>query len=377
MKLSVYISLFLFLQSFILTAKNKTAADTAVARILAMKDDTVKAQKFYLLAKQSGNTDIQKTVFCLIQSLEVAQKIKFHSGYRKSADALVNFLINNEMYEAAGEYGIKTYDYFLKHGHEEDKAKIAGMLGSVFIKTEKYPLALLYLNIKGENDLKKEDFKSYAFTLQQKGRIYFEKNNFDSALVNTLWSGEIFKRNNMSSEFASSLLTLGKIFFEHDNRQKAEEKINEAMEIFLANNDRSGIMNTWISKALVYSGSGVKDSAFYCYNKALVLADSLHSAQTKREILKTLAELSEQTKDYKASLEYQLAFKKIDDSLNVFAQKTRNLELEIKIYLTENKVLEKDKELELAEKQKKFIVLLLFIIGFLLISYYRVKTLKK
>jgi hypothetical protein len=59
------------LQSFILTAKNKTAADTAVARILAMKDDTVKAQKFYLLAKQSGNTDIQKTVFCLIQSLEV------------------------------------------------------------------------------------------------------------------------------------------------------------------------------------------------------------------------------------------------------------------------------------------------------------------
>lgn len=377
MKLSILIPIFFFLHSLALNATNKTAADTAVARILLMNDDTVKAQKFYLLAKQSGKTDIQKTVFCLIQSLEVAQKIKFHNGYRKSADALVNFLINTEMYEAAGEYGIKAYDYFLKHGREEDKAKIAGMLGSVFIQTEKYPLALLYLNIKGEDDLKKEDFKSYAFTLQQKGKIYLERNNLDSALVNTLWSGEIFKRNNMSSEFAGSLLTLGKIFLYHDNRQKAEEKVNEAMEIFQANNNISGMMNAWISKAMIYSGSGIKDSAFYCYQKALGLADSIHSVSSKRDILRTLAKISEEAKDYKSSLEYQLQFKKIDDSLSVLAQQTRNMELEIKIYLTENKVIEKDRELEMAQKQKKFIVLLLFIIGFLLVSYYRVKTLKK
>lgn len=342
-----------------------------------MKDDTLKVQNFYLLARQSSNTDIQKTVFCYIKSIEVSEAIKFHNGYRKSADALVNFLINNEMYEAAGEYGIKAFDYFLKHGRSDDKAKIAGMLGSVFTRTGKYPLALLYLNIKGENDLKTDDFKAYAFTLQQKGKIYFEKNNIDSALTNILWSGEIFKRNNMSAEFAGSLLILGKIFNQNNNRLKAEEKINEAMEIYQANNNKSGMMNTFITKASIYAEAGKRDSAVYFYSLALSLADSIHSAPSKRDLNKILSELSELNKDYKSSYEYQLNYKKIDDSLNVSAQKTRNMELEIKNYLTENKLAEKEKELLQADKQKKFIVLLLFVIGFLLVSYYRVKTIKK
>ncbi|MBK9284658.1 MAG: hypothetical protein IPM51_10135 [Sphingobacteriaceae bacterium] len=358
------------------TAALETTADTAIIRILAMENDSNKVNSFYTVGRHSGNSDLQKTVFCFTKAIEISEKIKFYKGYRKSSFALVNFLSNNEMFEAASDYGIKGFDFFTKYKNTPDKSEMAGLLGNLFAHTGKYPLSLLYLTIKGNYDLETNNFKSYGIILQQKGRVYYDKQQYDSSLINTIWAAEIFKRNNMGVEHGNSLLGLAKIYIKKNKIENAQNKISEASSIFNANTNLTGLMHAHMLQAEIFDLNQKPDSAEIFLNKALLLADSTNAIHAKVEIYKSLIQFNELKKDYKVSFEYQSQYEKYRDEIINNAQKAQNTELLIKVYLLENKIIEKEKELDYAYKQKVFIILLLIIIGFLLVNYYKTKTIK-
>ncbi len=330
-----------------------------------LTDDSVKVELYYKSALQTPQENTLERVKRYNIAIALCKKINYRNGTIKVYRSLINYLFNGGMYALASDYGKEFILYCERTGMKNDRTEMYIMLSNLFAQQGNYEEALKYLRLKGSVDLDREDFKDYGTVLYQIGQLHYNNGIYDSALVNTLWSVEIFKHNNMSSEMAAALLNAARIYIAKGLLAKAQEKAGEATELYQANGNTSGLMHALVVSASIYAKTNRTDSAMIAYHKALNYADSLHSATLKKECYKNLSDLYGADKKYKESYEYQILYRKFYDTAEAEVQKAKQKEFELRYELARSGKTVEKREHIYEGRQKKFILVLLTIIALL------------
>ena len=299
------------------SSQNQEAIDSLKIKISKAPDDSNKVNLIHLLSRQYGESNPKEKIENLIIASNLAKKVKYKSANLKITNSLINLLYYKDMNELATLKCREFIAFCEKNRIADEKFITYNILANLLLKQEKYGEAIYYFKLKGENDMKKDDFKSYGLNLHNQALAYFQKAVYDSSIVRSLWSAEVFKRNNMEADMANAVMLSGKIYLKQNNAVLAEEKTREALDIFTIIDNKTGMVHSLSQMAQIYSQSNLPDSAIHAYKVALIYADSIHSSTLKKECYKALSELlaGKKGKEGKLSEEYSMLYKHIEDSI--------------------------------------------------------------
>ena len=358
---------FAFLFFVKVNSQNRANIDSLSLLISKAKEDSSKVNLLFKLGNQYSFDSAKDRIGNFIMAIELAKKIKYTNGYKKIYKPLISSLFYKEMLNISYKYCLEYSDFCEQQKLTEEKFLIYNMLGNLLTKMGKYDEAFTYFNKKRQYDLEKEDYRSYASSLNNMSVLHMENNRYDSALAYSLWAVEIFKRNNMSPEMANSVLQVAEAYLKKQDLEKAGEKADQALTLFTVVNYKPGMCSSLYILASVYSGMNKPDSAFKLYSKALLFADSINLVKMQRNCYKGLSEMYLNLKNYKDAYEYSILAERYEDSIDVNLHKGKILEYEVNYTVIKNENALKEKEFESRSKSSAQSFLFTTIGGFIIL----------
>jgi tetratricopeptide (TPR) repeat protein len=348
-------------------SQNQEKIDSLTFLIAKAPNDSNKVNLLFKLGKQYDLSFYKEHIENFIAALNLSKKIKYNNGCKKIYYPLISYLSYKEMYDATIAYGTEYIEFCEKNKLNEEKNNIYQLMGNVLTRQGKYDEAKKYYYKKREYDLQKEDYKSYAYTLNSLSNMFNENQQHDSALTCALWAIEIFKRNNMSDEMAGSVLCVAEAQLKKENFEIADQKANEALALYTAVNNKPGICYSYFTIASVYAAINKPDSAFKTFSKTLLYADSLSLLKVQRNCYQSLSNMYLKLKNYKDAFEYDVLANRYNDSLDIILQRGKMLELEVKYDLIKKDNEQKDQEFEAQAKNNARNFLFISLIGLILL----------
>ncbi len=330
--------------------QNQQKIDSLTVLVSNAAPDSNKVNLLFKLGNQFTLDNPKNRIENFIMALALAKKINYVGGLKKIYKPLISALFYKEMYELSCNYCLEYIELCEKQKLTEEKFLIYGLFGTLLTNTGKYDEAFKYYNGKRQYDLQREDYRSYASTLNNMSILHLKNNQYDSALVYSLWATEIFKRNNMSPEMAGSVLQVAECYLKKADLEKAVEKADEAYTLYSVVNYKSGMCSALYVLASAFTGLNKPDSAFKLYSKALLFADSLNLVKMQRNCYKGLSDMYLGQKNYKEAYEYGIITGRYQDSVAVSLQRGKTLESDVKYDLIKNENEVKEKEFEQRSK---------------------------
>lgn len=216
--------------------------------------------------------------------------------------------------EAANDHleAVKIYEKLNKPG---GIARAYNNLGIVFQKMKEWDKALDYHQRSLAICEKENIEEGVAHNLGNIGIIYREKQEYDKAIDAYTRSLVIHKKTGSKLHVSTNLGNLGSLYEHKNELKKAGEFYRQSLSIQEEIGYKNGIVTNLINLGILSTKLQQYKEAEQYLQKALTMSLREEMKQNQMEAYKALAELFEQKKDFKTSLDYRLKYEERKDSL--------------------------------------------------------------
>lgn len=234
-----------------------------------------------------------------------------------SGISTVYYRLNN--YPKGIEYGLKSLEAAEKAGDKLLEADCLGMLGYLYTLSKNYPKALDYTERALKATIVLGERRQIAMNWSRMGKIYADKKEYQKALEHFDKGIKIFgeESNGVYSTYfnAANNCSIGTVYLKLGRFKEAENCLNKALILAEKIHTTDWMMNTYEALSQLYDTLGKPAPALYYYKKLIA---------TKNEI--TDDELQKKLTEY----EMNFAFEKKELALKAEQDKKEAIALEQK-----------------------------------------------
>ncbi len=197
----------------------------------------------------------------------------------------------------------------MSEGQEVNQATMTHKsLGDLFLKKEIFGKAKQHYKRAFDLLVQAEDLNGAAEMATQLGRIAYNLDDFEGAMVYFNTSREIYNTNNDEVKKAENLWDISKVYQSQDNIDQALEANNEALEIWKNLNDKYGKATTYLNIANNYI-IGDKDSkAVRNLDRAAEVIKQEQNNEKSFEVFKGIAIAYEKLGKFQKAYQYHILY---------------------------------------------------------------------
>ena len=312
--------------------------------------DTAQIELMNKIAYETRNTSYDTSFYYAVQSHDFSERIGYKVGVARALRIIGIILSNQGRFNEALDTILKSLFLIRQIPHqEEDEAFILNNIGYVLKSTEQFNQALEYFE-QSLNLFKQIHHKrGIALVLGNIGDVYLLRKNYEKALeYETQALG--YARQNRSTNYIIGV-TLFHIATIHTKQQRYDSaRFYQEQALSLFQNDN---ISKYIAKSLnnlaevTYAQQQYRQSIEYG-EKGLAVARSIASYEEAARISHTLADAWKALGNYKVSLQYFQTYVEWKDSLT-----TLNLQQKLEQFRSKQEVAEKQKRIQILEKEQE------------------------
>lgn len=226
-------------------------------------------------------------------------------------------IINARMgdYEKANQYNFNSLKIFTEMNDTLQIARCNLNIGTVFIKLHEYGKALSYIENARDSFYEINDQLGYSICLSNIGSVHLALKDYKKALPIFFEAVDIDERNSDPSGTSSNFLNIGVVYLNLKNYTAAGEYLRKALAIDKAMGDMSGMAAAWHNAAKLMLATGKTDSALYLCRQSILKYRETGQLQDEADALELLAEIYEQTGNYRLAYSYNVRASALSDSL--------------------------------------------------------------
>jgi len=246
-------------------------------------------------------------------------KLYRKKGNKKSEGNVLNSMAN--VYRDLGDYStsLEYYNKSLSVCEEiNDSIGIARAftgLGNIYKDQSRYDEALEYHEKSLIIQENKKNKKNIATVKSSIGRIYRDKKDHAKAIKFFEEALGISKEIKAENNIAAHLNSLGSTYLQLKNYNIANKYYEEAIKINIKINSQTGLFNSYIGLSKVDLQQNKYNEALTYALKSNEIANNSELIIQQRTVYKLLAEIYENTGDYKKAYKNHQQFKILNDSL--------------------------------------------------------------
>ncbi|PWJ43791.1 ATP-binding protein [Sediminitomix flava] len=297
-----------------------------------------------------------------------------------------NMAVNFEhqsMFDSSTVYFYKSLKVCEEIDDKDGMAWAYKSISQTYSKQNNLEKALFYVKKALEVREELEDNYGLGQVYLTYGQVYSDAHKYDSALVFMDKAVKLYRNGKFNRSEALALQHTGEIYEELELFDKALELYYSAKEIFDFIQEKNETAIILHKLADIYYKTQKYELADSLLHKSLILAQQNGQASIVQTNYKTLYQLDSIRGDYLSSFNHYKAFSQINDSINSVKKDKQLKELQIK-YETEKKeeeLVEKNKEIEIANTKFWISIIGIFIIllftAVILRAHFRERQAKK
>ncbi len=232
------------------------------------------------------------------------------------------------------------------------KSKCFQLISTIYSRQGNYTKALqLSKNaLSGIIQTNEKGYKGLIYT--SLGKCY--------AVLNKTDSSEFYYRLALSEQLQeknyaylpTALVNVAEIELKHGNSVLSLQLFNRGLKIADSTNNKQAHVNCLLGKGNWFIANVKKDSANFVFDKALALSEALSDKSFRIKALEQLVKFEKENGEFKTALNYQEEMTLINDSMDAHDKLKGAKLLEVQF-----EVAEKDRKLELLNKEKNIVQL--------------------
>jgi serine phosphatase RsbU (regulator of sigma subunit)/TPR repeat protein len=367
------------------------------------KEDTTKVNTLILLCQNEYRSAPDSAIFHGNEALKLSEKLLFGKGianaykfigmgfyFQGNYSETINFWqkalnsfesindktgVSNMLSNLGALYAnqgddVKALDFHLR------SLKAAEDANNTFrIATSMINIAVIYLNNKKTHDLSQK-YNLSALPIAEKlgyndgigtaavnlGEIYFQKEDYDTALFYFEKSLNAFRKSN-SGNVPYSLTNIGKVYTKRGDFQKAISVQLEGYQIAKQSDAKLEIAQTLLGLAETYSAAQDNKPAIETYTEAREIAEEIGAKNELRQAYEGLSSSYAKLADFGNAFKYQTLLTNIKDTLYITANNNKIQFLQLNYELDKKETLISLQDVKI--KKQRF-TQVTFIIGFII-----------
>ncbi len=232
------------------------------------------------------------------------------------------------------------------------KSKCFQLISTIYSRQGNYTKALeLSKNaLSGIIQTNEKGYKGLIYT--SLGKCYTVLNKTDSSeFYYRLALFEQLQEKNYAY-LPTALVNVAEIELKHGNSALSLQLFNRGLKTADSTNNKQAQVNCLLGKGNWFIANVKKDSANFVFNKALALSESLSDKSFRVKALEQLVKFEKENGNFKIALNYQEEMTLINDSMDAHDKLKGAKLLEVQF-----EVAEKDRKLELLNKEKNIVQL--------------------
>ena len=233
------------------------------------------------------------------------------------------------------------------------RSKIYNGMGTIHSGMENYGLAAEYIKKSIELDRKEGNTTNLMIACNSLGVMYTRLDSNDKAKEYFNESLNLARQENNLTVTAMQLRNLGLIAAMKGDNKTAKSNYLEALSIRKMAGDPLRILGSHYDLGELYLSNKEYNKSEYHYIEALTLSNKISSVDSKTKVLKGLALLFEQKKDYKNALAYTRQSNLLSDSINYQGVQKKMLELEAQYDTVKKDAQLKSQELDIVRERNR------------------------
>ena len=341
------------------------------AKLLAEKIDYKKGEGYalkYIGMYYFNHSRFAEAMDFWQQSLTVFTSINDDAGMSNMLNNLGSANYNKGNYSGALEYFLKALDLAKK---SDNKLRIATSLNNVGLcympKPATYDQAFIYLReaLKVAEEIK--DYGNIGSSYVNMGEVYMNMQKDSIALDNFIKSKEAYEKND-DDNLPYTLNNIGKIYQKKKEYEKALEYHNEALKKSKENKNLLFIVQSDLEIAEIYRLQNKNALALEYFKSANALSKEIASDIELKRSLDGLASSYSQLSDFRNAYNNQLKSTQLADSLYKFNTDDIRLNYEVGLKKKENDLLSYNIKLGEEDLRRQKLVRNALLAGFGLVS---------
>ena len=321
-----------------------------------------------------------------LQASILAETLEYEKGTGYSSQNLgyIEYLYGN--FNDAIKYSRKASDIADNLQDPKLKLRTYEILALTYEETGENEKSLQCFQQALELSRSVENFVGAGLSLLGIGRVYESMGNNVLSLHSNQKSLEIFLELNNDAGMAKSSMAIAKNYFNLDSYDSMSYYYNNAEELIRIQGSKELLLELYIEKYQLYSGS-YTDSSIYYIQKAITLSGELGRAYLKRDLLLKSSELYTQRGEYQMAYDLHQSYIHFNDSLtenqSEIGEGKLELSLKDEIYSEQEEVFS---ELEIFNNKERdqyrtmvyaFGFIILFVSGILIVLILRYSSHRK
>ncbi len=334
----------LFLLFFILSAVRISGqvpqhVDSLKRLLFGTREDTVKVMTLVNLS--FFDQSYQHGLDLAEEALSLARKIKYKKGEAESLHQVANQCLDASNYPMALDYYLQSLKIKEAINDRSGMGRTLSGIGMIYLHQGDFVNSIHYMH--QAESLLHGNYYRLAYVYSNMGIVYARQAKLDSALKYYQLSYEYFNLSKEKYQLNLALDGLGVLQLKMGNTDLALGYFREAIRNGKSNNDTLGLSESYLRIAELYHSHESIDSSLFYANRALFYAQRANMLQNISESGSLLSKIYQGGND-KEALHFLQISKSAEDSIY-------NREKTIKI---QNMLFnEKERESEIAERQKK------------------------
>lgn len=333
--------------------------DSLRAALQTVSSDSDKVKILLDLGRKFLHSDPPKAFEYSNRALNLAQATGDKTGEARAINNIGIVYVNLGDNQAAVEQFFKVLKIYEAIGDRKSSASPMNNLGIIHKELRNKDQALNFLNRALEIFKEFDNKRGISSAYNNIGALYLSDDVFDSALYFCNKSLEVKRELGDEGGVFTALHNIGYIYLSKKEFGKAKPKLIEARDVATRLDQRVQLPIIYSSLGELYQGMGKNDSAFFYTDKAVKLADEVHSLSALEEAYLTLSELHEWQGNHDKALEAFKMSKNYEDSLALEEVEKKMNQLRVSYELEKQQAVmtymlqKKNAELEVAEKERK------------------------
>ncbi len=381
LRLIKYFGLYLFVFcSFVNYGQSQKKIDSLTTIINNLPNDSNKVNTILILSNLYNIYSSKENINYLIEAQKLSKDIAFDNGIKKTSSILINNLYYKEMYDVSLKFCLDYIEYLEKNNFTSDRFKAYNILANLYTKQGEYDKAMSNYNLAKKYYLAEKEEIKYANVLTNISILYSEKKDYDSAMFYSVRALEIYKQNNNSAYMANCVLSIAEVYLNNNDFDRGKKRAFEALDLYSNMYYKHGMCNCYFVIGQLYNLNHNTDSALKYFNVALLYSDTLKMNFIKRDCYHYISNTYYSINKFKEAYDYNELFQAYQDSSELNTVKGKMLEMEVKYDISKKEDQLKEQEFEIVanNKQRNYLLMLIFVIFILFfISFKAYKNKKK
>jgi serine phosphatase RsbU (regulator of sigma subunit)/tetratricopeptide (TPR) repeat protein len=332
-------------------------ADSLVAHLGEMKDDTTKVKKLLGIWVIYDNASmLDKAMIYSKEAYDLAVNLNNNKQIADAANCVGNTAIDEGAYPMALDYYMKELKAAQECNSKYFIANATCNIGLVYFSENDFQQALDYYKKALPMDEELHDSSNITAATTDIGTVYFQRKDYTNAKKYFTMSLNIDRKRKFTSAISGDLENMGDVYLNQNKYDSALSYLMESLKISSANNYLLQIIADKTNIGQTYLGMNKQNEGTKYLTEAYRLADSIHSLDNVKGTSESLSKLYAKNKDWQKAYEYFQRYFSSKDSL-VNETKSKEIgKLEVKSGYDKQLVLQKaeiDKKEAIANAESK------------------------